>query len=151
MYGFTSYNIGVSDKESELEFVAGSVSHVFTTVDNASKYNIMDRLTKIKCQPLDYFDIQGSSIVLKIDVEGQELKVLEGASSFFDEKRIKAVYLDGFTNQEECLNFLSQYNFSFFDGKRLTESDGNLFSLLAISEKLAAEARQLEQYNYTES
>ena len=89
----------------------------------------------IQCQRLDYFDIKGDSIVPKIDVEGQELKILEGARSLFDNQRIKAVYLDGFTNHKECLNFLMQYDFLLFDGKTLTESDGNLFSLLAISGK----------------
>jgi len=134
-YGFTPYNIGISDREGELEFVAGAVSHVFTTVDNASKYNIESRSTMIQCQRLDYFDIKGDSIVLKIDVEGQELKILEGARSLFDNQRIKAVYLDGFANHKECLNFLTQYGFLLFDGKTLTESDGNLFSLLAVAGK----------------
>ncbi|MEH1929771.1 FkbM family methyltransferase [Nostoc sp.] len=130
-YGFKAYNIGISDRECELEFIEGVVSHVFTTVENASRYNIKDKITNIKCQRLDKFEIPGKSLILKIDVEGQELQVLRGASSFFDEQRIKAVYLDGYSDKG-VLDFLSAYNFSLWDGRKLLETDGDLFSLLAI-------------------
>lgn len=134
-YDFSAFNVGISSKEEHLEFVAGAVSHVFTTVGNSSKYNIKSRSMIVKCQPLSHFHIEGDSIVLKIDVEGQELNVLEGARPLFNEQRIKAVYFDGFTNHQKCLSFLKEYNFLLFDGKDLTESDGNLFSLFAISAK----------------
>lgn len=134
-HGFTAHNIGISNQECKLEFVDGAVSHVFTTINNASNYNINTRLMTVQCKRLEQFDIQGDSIVMKIDVEGQELKVLEGTRSFFDEQRIKAVYLDGFAQQEECLQFLQQYGFRLFDGRTLTKSDGSVFSLLALSEK----------------
>ncbi len=61
------------------------------------------------------------------------MAVLKGASSWFDEKRIKAVYLDGFADKEEVLNFLRLYNFSLWDGQELVKTDGDLFSLLAIA------------------
>lgn len=63
------------------------------------------------------------------------MPVLKGASSWFDSKRIKAVYLDGFADKDkqELLNFLRSYNFSLWDGRELVKTDGNLFSLLAIA------------------
>lgn len=134
-HGFQSFNVGVSDRECELEFVDGAVSHVFTTVENASAYNLPDRTTTVKCQRLDTFDIVGDSMILKIDVEGQELEVLEGAKAFFDNKRVKAVYLDGFSRQDRVLDFLNHYGFSFFDGKSMSKTDGKIFSLLAVSEE----------------
>jgi FkbM family methyltransferase len=134
-HDFQSFNVGVSDRECELEFVDGAVSHVFTTVENASAYNLTDKTTKVKCQRLDKFNIVGDSMILKIDVEGQELEVLEGAKAFFDNKRVKAVYLDGFSRQDLVLNFLNNYGFSFFDGKNMSKTDGKIFSLLAVAEE----------------
>lgn len=130
--GFQAFNIGISSQECELEFLDGAVSHVFTTIENATDYNIKDKTIKVKCQRLDRFDLMGDSIVIKIDVEGQELEVLEGARKLFESKRIKAVYLDGFSHQEKVLKFLNDYGFSFFDGRNLMESDGKIFSLLAV-------------------
>jgi FkbM family methyltransferase len=132
-YGFQTYNIAISDTETELEFCEGAVSHVFTTLENASKYNFKSSKMLVKCQRLDRFAIKGDSIILKIDVEGQEMAVLKGASSWFDAKRIKAVYLDGFTDKEEVLNFLRLYDFSLWDGRELVKTDGDSFSLLAIA------------------
>ena len=131
-HGFQAFNVGISSQECELEFLDGAVSHVFTTVKNATDYNIKDRTIKVKCQRLDRYDLIGDSIIIKIDVEGQELEVLEGARKLFENKRVKAVYLDGFAHQEKVLNFLTNYNFSFFDGRSLMKSDGKIFSLLAI-------------------
>jgi FkbM family methyltransferase len=132
-YGFHAYNIGLSDKKCELEFVEGAVSHVFTTVDNSSAYNIKDKIFKIKCQRLDAFEIPGKSLILKIDVEGQELQVLKGASSLFDQQKVKAVYLDGFSETQKVIEFLQTYGFSLWNGRNLIKTDGNLFSLLAIA------------------
>jgi FkbM family methyltransferase len=131
---FKSYNIGISDRECELEFVDGPVSHVFTTIDSSCDYNFKNKTLKVQCKRLDQFEVQGNSIILKIDVEGQELSVLKGASSLFESGRVKAVYLDGFDNQEEVLNFLTKYNFSFWDGRKFSKTDGKVFSLLAISQ-----------------
>jgi FkbM family methyltransferase len=131
-HGFHSFNTGISDRACKLDFVEGAVSHVFTTVENASAYNLLDKTIEITCQRLDEFDIIGESIVLKIDVEGQELEVLEGAKKLFNDRRIKAVYLDGFSQQAKVIDFLSKHGFSFFDGRNMIKSDGRIFSLLAL-------------------
>lgn len=137
-YGFEAFNIGISNQECELMFVDGAVSHVFTTTENASRYNIKSKTTSVKCKPLDKINIKGNSIIIKIDVEGQELKVLEGARSFFEAQRVKAIYLDGFTNTKEVLGFLDKYNFYLFDGRTLEEINGEVFSLLAVHEAYAS-------------
>ena len=131
-HGFEAFNIGISNQECELMFVDGAVSHVFTTTDNASRYNLNSKTISVKCKPLDQINIKGNSIILKIDVEGQELGVLEGARSLFEAQRVKALYLDGFANPKAILRFLDEYNFCLFDGRTLEITNGDVFSLLAV-------------------
>ena len=79
--------------------------------------------------------IKGNSLVLKIDVEGQEKQVLDGATDLFKSQRIKAVYLDGYKDNEVEV-FLKNYGFILLDGKSLKPTTGGLFSLLAIRDNL---------------
>jgi FkbM family methyltransferase len=135
-HDFQAVNIALSNMEGELNFLDGAVSHVFTTVENSSRYNLTNKIIQVKCKRLDQFVFPGQPIVLKIDVEGQELNVLEGAKKLFECQRIKAVYLDGFSHQKEVIDFLRSYNFSFLDGRSLLETDGEVFSLLAVSKAI---------------
>ena len=129
--GVCAHNVALSDHGGTLEFVAGAVSHVFTTVENASEYSIMDARVSVPCRRLDEMEIAGDSLVLKIDVEGQERKVLDGASGLFEAERIKAVYLDGYKDRE-IETWLRGYGFALLDGKTLEPTAGNVFSLLAL-------------------
>src|SRR5262249_1990702 len=74
----------------------GAVSNVFTTTENASSYSIRRERSFCECRRLDDLPVVGNSIVMKIDVEGQELEVLLGAKKYFDGCRVKALYLDGY-------------------------------------------------------
>lgn len=125
------YCIALSDQEGQMEFVGGTASGVFTAIDYASSYNNQE-ITTVACQRLDSFDLSGVSMILKIDVEGQEMAVLSGAKKFFEEERVKAVYLDGYQHKDEVEDFLKKYDFSFFDGRSLHSLESGDFSLLAI-------------------
>ena len=115
-----------------MEFVGGAVSHVFTSVDHANQYNIRSEQTTVPCRRLDEMGMIGDSLVLKIDVEGQEREVLDGAKKLFEEGRVKAVYLDGFKDAT-ISDLLRGYGFILLDGHTLEPTDGRLFSLLAVS------------------
>ena len=128
-----TFNLAISNKDTELEFVEGAVSGVFAEKSHANTYHYKNsKITKIKAKRLDQLDISGNSIILKIDVEGHEYEVLEGAIGLFEENRIKAVYLDGYQNQEKVISLLTKYNFTFFNGRTLTEKEKDNFSLLAL-------------------
>lgn len=77
--GIRAFNFALSDREGSLEFVGGAVSNVFTTSENACAYSIRDERLVVPCRRLDQLPIEGHSLILKIDVEGQEQNVLEGA------------------------------------------------------------------------
>jgi len=129
--GVTAHNIALSDHDGQLEFVSGAVSHVFTTAENRSDYSIAEERTLVPCKRLDEFDICGDSIVMKIDVEGQEKNVLIGAEQLFRDGRVRAVYLDGY-NDRNIEGLLLDYGFRLLDGRTLQPTAGNVFSLLAV-------------------
>lgn len=131
-YGFRAENIGLADSDKTVEFIRGAVSHVTTAAQFKSRYNIASETFTAQCLPLSAFDIPGSSIVLKVDVEGAEYEVLAGARPLFSSGRIKAVYLDGFSRPNEVIQFLDAFDFRLLDGRTLAPFGRECFSLLAV-------------------
>lgn len=128
----TLRQVAVSDRAGELQFLTGAVSHVFAEATNRSEYHFKNQApVVVRAQRLDESDIAGDSVIVKIDVEGQELKVLNGATALFDQDRIKAIYLDGYKD-EAVVKFLADRDFSFFDGRTLRPVLPPVFSLLAV-------------------
>jgi FkbM family methyltransferase len=130
--GVVVHSVAISDHNGALEFVSGAVSNIFTTTQNASEYNVASTAQSVPCRRLDEFDIKGNSIVLKIDVEGQEKEALVGAKKFFDANRIKAVYLDNYKDEAGVETLLRDYGFDFYEGRTLERVPGNTYSLLAL-------------------
>ena len=131
-FGIKTFNLAISDKDGTLECVSGAVSHVFTSVEHATDYSIMNERQVVNCKRLDSIAIEGRSLVLKIDVEGQELEVLRGAESLLRSGRVKALYLDGYA-QPGVPEILLQHGFSLYDGRTLEAYDGFSHSVLAIN------------------
>ena len=130
--GVVVHPVALSDHNGELKFVSGAVSNIFTTVENASEYNVLHSVQSVPCRRLDEFEISGDSIVLKIDVEGQEKEVLFGARKLFEANRVKAVYLDNYKDETAVEAFLREYGFDFYEGRTLEVVAGNTYSLLAV-------------------
>lgn len=122
----------ISDRAGELEFVSGAVSHVFTQATKRSDYHYKHQApVPVIAQRLDDSGIEGDSIIIKIDVEGQELNVLKGATDLFERNRVKAVYLDGY-NDPGVEEFLVERKFLFFDGRTLQPALPSFPNLLAV-------------------
>jgi FkbM family methyltransferase len=126
--------LAISDNDGELEFVAGAVSHVFTTVQNRSEYSLQTPTVKVAARRLDSLNLDGRQMLLKIDVEGHELAVLRGAEGLFQADRIFGVYLDGY-GDPAIPEFLSARGFAFYDGRTLQPSPVPGYSLLALKLK----------------
>jgi hypothetical protein len=68
---------------------------------------------------------------MKIDVEGQEWEVLQGAASYFASNRVKALYLDDYKDAR-VRNFLAEYGFHYFNGRTLEPAKEETRHLLAV-------------------
>jgi len=134
-YGITSQNVAISDQCGSLTFVEGAVSHVFTTIDRSNSYNIKTEAVQVEAKTLDSLEINGKRFILKIDVEGQEMNVIKGAKKMFEDGKIKAVYIDGITNdndREDIFKLLTENGFSLFDSHTMQDAIPTTFSLIAI-------------------
>jgi FkbM family methyltransferase len=131
-HGFRAENVALAEAEKQVQFVRGAVSHVTTALESRNRYNIKSETFAARCLPLSAFDIPGSSIVMKIDVEGGEYEVLLGARRFFAERRVKAVYFDGVSKLKEAQAFLAEFGFRLLDGQTLQPFKPGMFSLLAL-------------------
>ena len=129
-HGFRAVRCALGAEHGMQKFVRGAVSNVTTTEEHASSYNVMTDSFDAEIQTLDDFEWSGS-LLLKIDVEGQEMQVLAGARSLFEQGRITAVYLDGYSDHH-CYDFLESRGFELFDGRTLMPATRQTFSLLAV-------------------
>ena len=134
--GVKVFPFALSDHNGSLEFVDGAVSNVFTTIQNASSYSIRRERSFCECRRLDDLPVVGNSIVMKIDVEGQELEVLAGAKRCFDDGRIRALYLDGYKDLR-VRDFLDPYGFHYFNGRTLEPATEETKHLLALKSQAA--------------
>jgi FkbM family methyltransferase len=123
--------VAASDREGLLTFVPGAVSHVFTAVECANDYNFRDAVTTVRSERLDAAGIVGDSLIIKIDVEGQEKAVLDGAAGLFEANRVKAVYVDGY-KELAVEDLLRHWGMVLLNGRTLRPAEPNVQTLLGI-------------------
>jgi FkbM family methyltransferase len=113
----TIVNYAISDADGELQFCDGTTSAVFAPVQHATQFNI-ESGRSVTCKRLDSLDITGNSLILKIDVEGHEMEVIAGAEKFFETNRVKAVFVDGYSDPLVPLHLVER-GFKLFDAHTL--------------------------------
>jgi FkbM family methyltransferase len=124
----TVLEMGVSDRAAHLPFSRGVTSGVFKVVNSTTNG------VNIRCERLDSLPLNGSDLVLKIDVEEHEWSVLQGAATLFQDKRIQVIYLDGYSDSR-IPTFLQERGFTLFDGRTLTRCGAETpRSLLGVHE-----------------
>lgn len=134
-HNFSCKNIAISDRMTTLNFVEGAVSHVFTTIENESAYNFSKNIIKVASSTLSKQQIFGNSIIIKIDVEGQEINVLNGADELFLNNRVKAVFIDGYSDPDVPI-LLHKHSFKLFNANTLGDFYNKGGQLLAIKKSL---------------
>lgn len=126
-------NVALSNKERYLEMVGGATSGVFGVPSGPFQAGAM---LKVPTKRLDSCSFEGDSLFLKIDVEGHELEVLEGANGLFKQGRVSGVYVDGMEKEQRCLEFLTEHRLATFNGHSLEPYKSGDFRLLALRERL---------------
>ncbi|MDB5679101.1 FkbM family methyltransferase [Sphingomonas bacterium] len=130
-FGFTAINAALAASDGPLDFADGAVSGIATVSAKAGVAHIPGRGFVAQGRRLDGFDLPGR-LVFKIDVEGMELAVLEGARGLFDHGQVAAVYLDEFTDRPAVLAFLAGYGFDLYAPTRLPKYHDRARALLAV-------------------
>lgn len=72
------YNIALSDKIGNIQFCSDSTGGSSICTERSKKLNSWNNVYNVKMKPLDNYNFKNVSII-KIDVEGHELSVLNGA------------------------------------------------------------------------
>jgi FkbM family methyltransferase len=72
------YNIALSDKIGTIQFCSDSTGGSSICTERSKKLNSWNNVYNVKMKPLDKYNFKNISII-KIDVEGHELSVLNGA------------------------------------------------------------------------
>lgn len=132
-HGFRVIHAAVSDRDGTLEFVRGAVSNVTMARERQGAFSIPGETFTVEARRLDSLDIGGRRMMIKIDVEGLELEAMRGAQAWFDEGRVRVVYVDGYADPG-VVTFLAERGFAFRDGRTLAKGDGRHFALLALHE-----------------
>lgn len=131
--GFKAFNIGISKTKKMLKFVEGAVSHVTTIEEKINTYSIKEKQFKALCKPLDNLLSKKKRIILKIDVEGQEKEVLQGAKRLIRRGAIKAIYIDGY--DDPSVWEILEKDFILLDGRTLEAANRATHSLLALKKQ----------------
>lgn len=125
-----SYNIGVGSKDTILQFTNSldTINHVIIENDDAKGHLI----EKVVVKPLDSLIGELSPNLIKIDVEGFEKEVLDGAINTLSKKELDAIIIElnssgkkyGYSDDEIHLT-LTKYGFTPFSynpiDRKLTE------------------------------
>jgi len=84
-----AHNAGVGSTKNTLKFTTDfdTVNHVVTDGEQVA-------VTEVSVVPLDEILVDRAPVLMKIDVEGFEKEVLEGASTMFDKLSLKAIIIE---------------------------------------------------------
>lgn len=131
LHGFEVHPQGLSALQQTLEFVAGAVSHVTTEASHTNPASIRQQRFTAACERLDALPWPSQDIILKVDVEGMEYEVLQGAQALFEQRRLCCVYVDGF-DDPRVPGLLRQHGMELRDGRTLQALSGHVHALLAV-------------------
>lgn len=117
------YDCLVSNKSDNEIFVSDGTGR--SRINNGVSYSSRWEKSIKKCEPLDNFKMKNKVSLIKIDVEGHELEVLEGAKNTIEEHK-PIIYIevwDGSENKEKILKWCDENN---YNGIRIAKNDYKL-------------------------
>ncbi len=124
--------VALSNHSGTLEFEDKGMSGVFSVAGSTATPGA--KRVVVRTRRLDECSIDGDSLVVKIDVEGHEKQVVEGMQGLFEAGRVRAVYVDGFSDPTLPAHLVAR-GFRLLDGRTLLPAEGACYALLALREQ----------------
>jgi FkbM family methyltransferase len=133
----------VSDEVGRTTFYTDEISRATGTLEpaanafNAKHYGAVPKGIEIQTVTLDHLLAEGwlRPLVMKIDVEGAELRVLRGGRNFFAEHP-PILFLEMFGDRPQIFSLLDEFGYECFDSDRRTEVVSETVNVLALPPKL---------------
>ena len=137
----------VSDEVGRTTFYTDEISRATGTLEpaadafNAKHYGAVPRGIEVETVTLDQLLAEGWSrpFVMKIDVEGAELRVLRGGREFFS-KQPPILLLEIFNDRPQAFALLNEVGYKCFDSDRRTGVVPETTNVLALPPELCDDA-----------
>ena len=119
----------------EISRATGSLEAATATF-NATHYGAMPRGVEVETVTIDHLIAQGSvpPVIVKIDVEGAELRVLQGGRRLLTERR-PILLLEIFGDRPQTFALLEEFGYACFDSDRKTCVTPETVNVLALDRK----------------
>ena len=137
----------VSDEVGRTTFYTDEISRATGTLEpaanafNAKHYGAVPRAVEVETVTLDHLLAEGwpAPLVVKIDVEGAELRVLHGGRNFFAEHR-PILLLETFGDRPRVFAALKEFGYKCYDSDRRTEVVPETVNVLGLPPELDQDA-----------
>jgi FkbM family methyltransferase len=134
----------VSDEVGRTTFFTDEISRATGTLEpaanafNAKHYGAVPRGIEVETVTLDHLFAEGwpRPVIMKIDVEGAELRVLRGGRKFFAE-RPPILFLEMFGDRPQIFGVLEECGYKCFDSDRRTGVIPETSNVLALPPELS--------------
>ncbi len=132
-HGVEACHAALSDRDNVvLEFVSGAVSHVFAAASGRNRYHYGQGI-QLSTRALDSLIKGTRPVVLKIDVEGHEPQVIQGARRLLEAGIIQAVLLDSSPETQLAAAQLVEHGFTLLNPTTFLPSSPEDAVILALS------------------
>lgn len=133
----------VSDQVGRTTFFTDEISRATGTLEpaagafNATHYGTIPRGVEVETVTLDHLISEGWAppLVIKIDVEGAELRVLRGGQRLFAEHR-PILLLEIFGDRPQTFALLKEFGYDCFDSDRRGPITAETINVLAVAREL---------------
>lgn len=133
----------VADTVGRTTFFTDEVSRATGTLEpasaafNATHYGAVPRGVQVETVTIDHLLEQGWTppLIIKIDVEGAEVRVLRGGRRLLSERR-PILLLEIFGDRPQTFALLDEYGYGCFDSDRKTRVTPETVNVLALSREL---------------